>query len=438
MNRVKNPPTEEKERDQLNSDCFDIVLDLVKKQEVDDYTIELVTLNLKALMLATSDVRALDNFLKKRKSLKLSYPYTHVLLTCLIIQNIIKNFKWSTQEIKDNIVYFMYFHDLSLQNEKLVKIHHNYFQRAGELILPDDKRAVLNHALISSNLVEKFKDLSPDLIPAIKEHHGVKGGNNFVESLSIIVTPFTMMLIVVEDYVSHFLDMPLDLLPHKEKEFIANIFLEMGKKYNKLTYQDALVATKKLIDEGAEKLAADEAAAATAARLAKAALAAATAAVTAAETASKSEALNAKAAAVVARVTLIANKAAEEKAAIDKELSEARALQIKLTADQTAAEQAVAEALLAVQKANAQKAAADQAVALAKQASTKSTQTIAALTASAEKAKAAVIQTIAEKAAAEQAAWKAADQAKADQEAKIAAELAAAEKAAAAAAGRKT
>lgn len=438
MSKVKNPPKDENENAQLNSDCYDLILDMLKRQEVDNYIIELATLNLKAFMLATTDARALDNFLKKRKTLKLSYAYTHVLLTCLIIQNIIKNFKWTTQEIKDNIVYILYFHDISLQNEKLMKIHHNYFQRAGELVMPEDKKAVLNHALNSANIIEKFKDLSPDIGAAIKEHHGIKSGSNFADSLSIIVTPFTMMLIVVEDYVSHFLEMPNDLLPHKEKDFIANIFVEMNKKYTKLTYLEACKATQKLIEEGAEKIAADEAAAASAARLSKAALAASVAAVTAAETAANSAAASAKAAAVVTRVTAVANKAAEAKANADKEVAAAVALTLKIAQEQAAAEQAVATALAAVQKAQAAKLAADQAEAVVKQNAQKAALNVKNLTAMAEKAKTQMIDTMAEKTAAEQASWKAADQAKADQEAKIAADQLSEEKAQAAAAGRKT
>jgi HD-GYP domain-containing protein (c-di-GMP phosphodiesterase class II) len=435
LTKVKTPPTTEKEKDIFLSDCFDLTMDLIKGNEIDDYVISLVSFNINEIMSFTADPRALDVFLKKRKTQKLSFAYSHCLLSILIIQNIIKNFKWSTQEIKDNIVYLLYFHDITLHNERLVRIHHNYFQKSAELT-PEESKIVLNHALSAASILEKFKDLPSDLAPAIKEHHGVKNGNNFVESLSIIVSPFTMMLIVVEDFVAKFLELPLD--DKKEKENLNAIFNEMSKKYTKLTYVEAFKATQRLIEEGGEKIAAEEAAAALAARLAKAALAASVAAVTAAETAAKSEALKAKTQAQATRAATVATKAAEEKANADKELAAAVANSLKLSAEHAAAEQAVANALAAVQKAAAAKLEADQVAILAKQAVDKNQNIISSLTSAAEKAKAAVIQTIADKAAAEQAAWKAADQATADQAAKVAAEQLAAERAAATTAGRKT
>lgn len=424
MAKVRTPPAAEKDRDQLNSDSFDLALDLVKNQEVDEYTLEIINLNLKAMVLSTTDSRALDIYLKKRKTLKQSYGYSHCLLTCLIIQNIIKNFKWSTQEMKDSIVYLLYFHDISLLNDRLIKNHHNYFQKISDFSA-DETKLVLSHALLASSIVEKFKEVSPDVVNLVREHHGIKSGKNFQETLSIIISPLTMVLIVVEDFVTRYLDLICE--PAKEKDHLTAIFNDMSKKYNKLTYAEALKFTQRLIEEGGEKLAAEEAALAQAAMAAKAALAAQMASVTASEVASKSEAAKAVAANAAAIATRAAEKAAAEKAAADLDLTNAVAASAKAAAEQAAADQAVATALVAVQKAAAAKLSADQAAAVARNTAEKSQAMVNSLTIAADRAKAIVMKTIAEKAAAEQAAWKAADKATADQqEARTAAERAAA------------
>lgn len=411
--KVKAPPANEKERDQLNSDSFDLVLDLVKNQEINEYTIEIINLNLKAMVLATTDSRALDEYLKKRRMLRQSYGYQHCLLTCLIIQNIIKNFKWATQEMKNSIVYLSYFHDISLLNDRLIKIHHNYFQKSSELTA-DESKIVLNHALLSATIVEKFKEVSPDVVNLVREHHGIKSGKNFQETLSIIISPMTMVLIVVEDFVQRYLDLVCE--PEKEKTHLVAIFNDLSKKYNKLTYAEALKFTQRLIEEGGEKLAAEEAAQAQAAMAAKAAVAAQMASVTASEVASKSEAAKSVAenhAAIVARA---ADKAAAEKTTADAELASAVAAAAKYTAELAAADQAVATALAAVQKAAAAKLAADQAATQLRSSAEKSQALVSSLTVAAQRARALVMKTIAEKSAAEQAAWKAADKAAADQQ----------------------
>ncbi|MFA6237712.1 MAG: hypothetical protein WC635_10330 [Bacteriovorax sp.] len=235
LDKVKNPDIAGLDRVKLASDVFEITLELVKDLSIDDFSVELINENIKAMgpIIKSPNVFALFNNGVRIK--KISYGFAHCFLTSILLHKILPKFDWATDEIKNNVYYLAYLHDMTLQNDKLIKLHHHYFQES-KTLSPEESVIVLQHAMAAANIVEKIKVLPAGIAPMIKEHHGIKSGKGFSDSLSIIISPLAMSFLTIEEFVTRYLDITEEVT----SEHLKNIFLELEKKFNKLTYDQTL------------------------------------------------------------------------------------------------------------------------------------------------------------------------------------------------------
>jgi hypothetical protein len=185
---------------------------------------------------------ALNEFIAAMKRNMLSYSYAHSYLTCLLLNQIIKSFEWESVSVREKISYMCYFHDISLADDRLMKITSAHDLESLKLS-KEDQEKVLSHALKSAEIVDKFSQVPIGVSSLIKEHHGVKSGVGFRTHLSINLSPLSMMFIVVENFVDEYLK---KALPPSQEE-IAEIFSQMEVIYNKVTYAQALLALQTTI-----------------------------------------------------------------------------------------------------------------------------------------------------------------------------------------------
>ena len=106
----------------------------------------------------------------------------------------------------------------------------------------DNKNIINNHALQSSLIIERFPKVPTGTDIIIKEHHGSKSGIGLPDSLSISISPLSMMFIVVEHFVGEF----LKIKGNPTNENIKDIFTILEKRYNKLTYLQTFVALQNM------------------------------------------------------------------------------------------------------------------------------------------------------------------------------------------------
>ena len=139
--------------------------------------------------------------------------------------------------MKAKLSYVAYFHNISLKNEDFMKIKTMEELKAADLQKSEDEM-ILNHAHLSASIVEKFPMVPEGVGTIIKEHHGAKNGVGFPESLSICITPLSMMFLVVEDFVDEF----LKVSEKPTKDDFERIFTKLNTRYTKLTYAQALNA----------------------------------------------------------------------------------------------------------------------------------------------------------------------------------------------------
>ncbi len=227
------------ERMKVNSESFEVLLNIFKHSSFDKFNIEIVKNLIKSIDQTIKAIHETKEVLLLVKGEKLSYGYCHLLLTYYFLMKIIDKFPWSKDQSKNKILYLSVFHDLALHNDRLIKMHHHYFIEKGKLT-PEEDLLILNHAQEAADRLEIIVKAPIELTSIIKEHHGMKSGKGLPDSLSYSLSPLMMGHIVVEDFVTQLFEFVLANPEASYDEKVKEIFIELAKKYQKLTYQEVL------------------------------------------------------------------------------------------------------------------------------------------------------------------------------------------------------
>lgn len=221
---------------------YAITQEMILNLGVDLETIELVQKNIEAMTKSIGDKGACASFLKSLNTNKESYLYNHVFLMSMLLTKVVDKFEWSTASVKEKFLYAAYFHDITLNIEKLAKINSNSELIDNELSSYDIKR-INSHAFDAASIVEKLIQVPMGVSTIIREHHGSRNGYGFSEDLNLSITPLSMIFIVVETFVSKFIELPDKF----SQESITSILDHLRFQFNKSTYQEAFTHLNKIV-----------------------------------------------------------------------------------------------------------------------------------------------------------------------------------------------
>lgn len=231
---------EQTSEDSLISDAYKITRDQLELLNVDEMTIEIVEENIRKMMKSVGAKNALSKFLKALKEEKYSYLNARVYLTTLLMFKVLDSFEWNSTSIRKSVTYLCFFHDIGLSNDEHLKI------RKEEDLLSLSKNEVelvMSHAARAAEILEKFPKIPLGTSSLIREHHGNKSGKGFAKQFSATLSPISVMFIVVEDFVTEFLEIARDL----SKKKIEDIFTELEARHSKGTFAQTLAVLKKVI-----------------------------------------------------------------------------------------------------------------------------------------------------------------------------------------------
>ncbi|NOT78901.1 MAG: hypothetical protein HOP07_07835 [Bacteriovoracaceae bacterium] len=238
------------ERMRINSESFEVLLNIFKHSSFDKYNIEIVKNLISSISSANKLVENVSSLKQLLAGEKLSYGYNHLFLTNYLIGQTIDKFPWSKDQSKNKILYLAIFHDLALHNDRLIKLHHHYLAEKSKLTA-EENQLILNHAHDAAVILETIVKAPLELTSIVKEHHGMKTGKGLPESLSYSLPPLMMAHIVVEDFVTQYLDVLLLPAGSEFDEKIKDILTELKKKYQKLVYLEVLIEIENLFKKPA-------------------------------------------------------------------------------------------------------------------------------------------------------------------------------------------
>lgn len=234
---------------QLHNATFEVICERINLFNIDDLGRNLIDEYVKSVATSIKLEGELNRFLNHLKSEKLNYAFSHCYLTALISYQMAIHNEWQSESTKDTLLYLSLFHDLSLLDSDLSKVNHT---KDLENLDEVTKKKVLNHANDSAELVSKINNVPFGMTQLIREHHGVKDGDGFPESLSMNISPLVMTFIVLENFSGALID--AYTRNHQNDE--ANLKTEMRKvlkviqiSYQKLVYQKTALELGELLSK---------------------------------------------------------------------------------------------------------------------------------------------------------------------------------------------
>lgn len=252
LEKFKNPSINALDLLLLNSHSYEILMDVFKNSSFDKYSIEIIKEMVKSISTLAKNPEAFTIFLTALSTKKISYSYSHAYLTCVLIFLIVDKFSWGKSHSKNKIVYLSLFHDLCLQTERMVKLHHHYFEELKNLS-EEEKQLMNSHADDSAAILENIVKAPKELTTLIREHHGVKHGKGFTQAPGLSIDPLSMTFVVCEELVTHYLDIyeKLDKTQTKEpsKHQVDILLKGLSDKYDKLAYREAVTEVQKFFNE---------------------------------------------------------------------------------------------------------------------------------------------------------------------------------------------
>lgn len=225
---------------------------------VDEEVEKNVANNIKEMEANLIQNESLANYLNLLKKSPNSFAYAHSNLIALILNKVVGKFEWDSKMIREKICYAAFFHDLTLIDDKLSRVHseEELFQEKAveyeflsqsklkDKIFKDfEIEQVLHHALNAALIVEKIPSIPSGVAQIVREHHGSKNGIGFNNSQSISLQPLSMLFMVTEDFVHEM--MKLDSI---NKDALRRIVKNLSLVYLKSNYKKAVEALHLIVE----------------------------------------------------------------------------------------------------------------------------------------------------------------------------------------------
>jgi response regulator RpfG family c-di-GMP phosphodiesterase len=195
--------------------------------------------NIKSMDELLNQDSALLDFVKTLNQDKLSYSYAHVYLQSLLLHKLTDQYDWGSRLIKQRFTLAAFFHDIAIKEHHLVECNNKKQYDEGNYTRAE-KEIILNHALNSSIIIDKFPNIMAGVSDIIREHHGAKNGIGFPETLSLTLAPMSIIFMVTEAFVDRY----LINMNQINREKLEEIFFELEEIFDKSSYANALRALK--------------------------------------------------------------------------------------------------------------------------------------------------------------------------------------------------
>lgn len=185
------------------ADSYILSSDLMLSLGISPITVALVdqTINMMKTQIQKSD--KLGTLLKKLLDNKMSYSYRHSYLISALSYTLLPKMEWGSGDQQNNLLekicMVSYFHDIYLDDEKLIKISDQVEMKKAKLS-SRELDILNNHAHRAATLVQSYPKLPQGVDMLIKQHHGASNGVGFPEVLSASISPLAIFFIVVEDF----------------------------------------------------------------------------------------------------------------------------------------------------------------------------------------------------------------------------------------------
>lgn len=200
INKVERDYKTEGEKQKAVNEVFVTTKELVQSFGLPPRVVEVCESVIESI--STDVLKGKDKFsnyltqMKSQNSAALNFQYRFVELTSFIATQIVDSLNEGdkAEQIR-KIVFASFFCDISLSDVSMLDYR---TEESIKDLFPDDKKAVLEHALKSSQIAAKYKNAPPLSDIIIKQHHGSVDGTGFKDASGDIL-PLSRCLMAAQE-----------------------------------------------------------------------------------------------------------------------------------------------------------------------------------------------------------------------------------------------
>ncbi len=251
LNSLKNVRSME-ENVEVIGDSYVISSDLMRALGITPVCIALVNQTIQSMKTQILQSPKLGPLLKKILEDHLSYSYRHSYLICALSYSLLPKMEWGSQDqqasLLEKICMVSYFHDIFLDQEKLVRINSHEELReeakAGRISAREQEQ-IQNHAHHAATFVQGYPRLPQGVDVIIKQHHGATNGVGFPEVLTAAISPLAIFFMVVEDFATRIL--AIENTPENLAQSMRQALVPLKEKYQLPSYRKIVTEIETMI-----------------------------------------------------------------------------------------------------------------------------------------------------------------------------------------------
>ena len=245
--KLSNPTVSVELKLEMVADSFGIARSLLSETGIDERSVKMASATIESMKQTIASADKLSTLLKKLLTNPSSYAYKHSFMISLFFPKLLSRMEWcpqnQVQQTLDKMIFISFFHDIALEDDRLVVIDDKESFRTAELS-NNEKVFVLHHANKAASLVQSFPHSPPGADVIIRQHHGMSNGVGFPDSYGIGISLISILFIIIEAFVHELLRIP------ETKKNVSQIIQELYIRFPMGTY-------KKIIDILKENLSSD-------------------------------------------------------------------------------------------------------------------------------------------------------------------------------------
>ncbi len=188
-------------------DTFTISQNMLTQLGISEDVVYLTDESIKYMQNLLTKNDKVAQMLKDILSNQLSFSYKRSYLVSLFGTLLLPKLEFGSAEQKElyisKFVMVSFFHDLFLEDEKLLKVNNfDEFSKLKKELSKYEIDLIETHANKMSNLLLQYPKLPSGIDVLVKQHHGTSNGIGFPESFSNSISPMAITFIVIEDFVT--------------------------------------------------------------------------------------------------------------------------------------------------------------------------------------------------------------------------------------------
>jgi HD-GYP domain-containing protein (c-di-GMP phosphodiesterase class II) len=247
LNTLKSARSMEEAVDFIG-DTFVIGSDLLRTLGITPVCISIVNQTISSMKNQLMASGKLGPLLRKLLEDHLSYSFRHSYLICALSYTLLPKMEWGSGDQQANLLekicMVSYFHDVYLDDEKLLKINTTDEMKKAKLTSRESD-ALLNHAHHAATLVQTFPRLPQGVDTIIKQHHGTSNGVGFPEVFTAAISPMAIFFMVVEDFAKQVL--ALEGTPEQLAQSMREALVPLKQKYQLPSYRKIVTEIENLV-----------------------------------------------------------------------------------------------------------------------------------------------------------------------------------------------